>query len=271
MGGYTRKIVNLKKFGDVDQVLVDKILDIVVECYERLGPPTTYSVDLLVFERSEADMFFATHDASSGKPTISVYVDKLSGLPPDMFEGGVRRQAAHSILHGSPEFYRIRLPYELRRAMVEYSLPQDFASKVLYGVSMSVKEYHVTKFLMEGGFVEDQVAYAKYMLKPINEEAAAWQVAKTNPMGRIIYLVMTIRDVSCAVPLIKDPKFSCEVESYMEDKINLLPPHYRLKIRRIISGVFPKFIENTFKNIDLLTNSVVKEIIDDELSFQRKT
>jgi hypothetical protein len=44
-----------------------------------------------------------------------------------------------------------------------------------------------------------------------------------------------------------------------------------LKIKKIISGVFPSFTEDTFKNIDLLTNAIVKEIIYEELGFHKET
>ncbi len=267
-----KRIIKIEKFGQVDQALLDKVLEIMVETYERLGPPLTFSVSLRIFEKSiEGVSFFASHNASQGRPTISVYADKILGLPDDVIAGGIRRQAAHSILHGSPEFYRIKLPSELRRAMVEYGLPEAFTTKILYGVSMAAKEYAVTKFLISCDFIEDQVAYAKYLLEPTHEELVSWEIARASPFERIAYLVMTIRDMSCALPLTKDERFGGEIKAYMEKKIEHLPPNYKAKIKRIVNDLILSFGSDLFRNIELLTNAVVRELIDEELAFYKKT
>jgi len=267
-----KRIIKIEKFGQVDQALVDKVLDVMAETYERLGPPMTFSVSLRIFEKSiEGVSFFASHDASQERPTINVYADKILGLSGDVIVGGIRRQAAHSILHGSPEFYRIKLPSELRRAMVEYGLPEAFATKILYGVSMAAKEYAVTKFLISGDFIEDQLAYIKYLLEPIPEELVSWEIARASPFERIAYVVMTIRDMSCALPLAKDERFGGEIKAYMEKKIEHLPSNYKVKVRRIVNDLIPSFGSDLFKNIELLANAVVRELIDEELAFYKKT
>ena len=260
-------IVKLQTFGNVDSNLVQKLVNTLVECYERLGPPMTYSVNLNVFETSSGQGFFASHDALHGKPIISIYLDRISCLPSDVVEAGVRRQAAHSILHGSPEFYKIKFPADLRQAMYDYGLPENFATEILYGAAMAAKEYSVTKFLVEGGFVEDQAAYAKYMLKPTAEDLQAWDMAKSNSLARIIYLVMTIRDVSCAIPLLEDSRFGYEIKKCLEERISHLPENCKSVMQRIISEVVRKFSEDTFKNINLLVKAFVEEVVRKELTI----
>jgi hypothetical protein len=271
MSDLFKKIIRIERFGEFNEALLEKILGVLIESYERLGPPTTYSVNLKVFGRSEEGGFFACHDASWGTPTISIYMDKVSTLPLNVVLGGVRRQVAHSIIHGTPEFYRIKLPSELRRVMDERGFPQEFAAKIIYGTSMAVKEYMVTRFLMEGGFIEDQIAYSKYVLEPTAEEIISWEAVKDKVMDRIIYLTMTVRDISCAIPLTQDSRFGDEIKALIERKMEHLPLNYKLKIKKIISEVFPSFTEDTFKNIDLLTNAIVKEIVCEELGFHKET
>lgn len=261
--------VKLKTFGNIDRAFEEKLLNIIVECYERLGPPMTYSVNLNIFETSSGQGFFASHDALQGKPTINIYLDKVSSLPFNVIEGGVRRQVAHSILHGSPEYYKIRFPTELKQAIQTYSLPENLATEILYGAAMAAKECSVTKFLVEGGYVEDQVAYAKYMLEPTAEEFQAWEMAKLNPMARIIYLVITIRDISCAVPLLKKPDISDEVRQSLEKRLSHLPEACKATLQRIIDETIQKFSENTFKNINSLVEAIVKNIIQKELEPNR--
>jgi len=89
-----------------------------------VSPPVTYSVSLKVFGRSEEGGFFACHDTSGRTPTISIYMDEVSTLPLNVVLGGVRRQVAHSIIHGIPEFYIIKLPPELRRGMDGHGFPK---------------------------------------------------------------------------------------------------------------------------------------------------
>lgn len=60
-------IVKVKTFGNVDRGFRKKLLDIIVDCYEKLGPPVTYSVSLNIFETSEGPGFFASHNALQGK------------------------------------------------------------------------------------------------------------------------------------------------------------------------------------------------------------
>lgn len=258
--------VKLKTFGNVDGKLTEKLLNIMVECYERLGPPMTYSVNLNIFEASSGgNGFFASHDALQGKPTINIYLDKVSSLPPNVVEGGIRRQVAHSILHGSPEYYKIKFPTELKQAMQTYGLPENLATEILYGAAMAAKEYSVTKFLVDGGYFEDQVAYAKYMLEPTAEELQAWEMAKSNPMARIVYLAMTLRDISCAVPLLKKLNIGDEIRKCLEKRLGHLPDVYRVALQRMVDETIQKFSEDTFKNIYNLVEAIVENIIQKEL------
>jgi len=262
-------IVKIKTFGNVDKNLMEKILDIIAECYGRLGPPITFSVNLNIFETSGGQGFFASHDALQGKPTINIYMDRLSSLPLTVVEGGIRRQVAHSILHGSPEFYKIKFPAELRQSMHIYGLPETLATEILYGAAMAAKEFNVTRFLVECGYIEDQVAYARYMLEPTSEEMQAWEMAKNNPTAKIVYLVMTIRDISCAIPLLKNPNLTNEIKKLLEKRTSHLPENYREIIQRMVDETIQKFSEDTFKNINLLVKAFVEEIIRKELGTHK--
>jgi len=254
------------EFGEVPQLVVDKILSAMGECYEAIGEPVGDSIiDVCIYEESEEETFFATYDALRGKPRIAVYLDKFLELPEVVILAGIRRQAAHSVLHGSLEYYLIAFPQALVRAMRQYNLPQGYANTVLYGTAMTAKEYEVTQVLYEKNFVEDQVAYAKYILEPSNGEALAWEIALRNRLEKILYLSAIIRDISCAVPLTRDERFGAEIEEYVEKKIACITPAYKSRIRRIIDERFSLLGTDTLENIGLTTQFLVEEIIDPEL------
>jgi hypothetical protein len=257
--------ISVTRYGEISPFIGDKILAAISECYKVIGEPVAESIDLCLVEKAAGETFFATHDALQGKPRISVYVDKFLEMPDIVGLAGIRRQAAHSVLHGSLKYYLIKFPEELIRAMKQYDLPQGYANSLLYGTSMAVKEYGVTKLLYEKDFVDDQIAYAKYILDPSSEEVLAWEVALRNRLEKILYLVSIIRDISCAVPLIQDEQIGGEIKNCIEGKLAHIAPAYRSRIQEIIYEKFFLLGTNTLENIELVTKFVVEGIVDPEL------
>jgi len=258
--------ISVTKYGEVSPFIADKILAAISECYRVIGEPIAESVDLCIIEKATGEVFFATHDALSGKPRITIYVDKFLEMPELIGLAGIRRQAAHSVLHGSLEYYLIKFPQELIKAMRQYNLAQGYADNLLYGTGMAVKEYEVSKLLHEKNFVEDQIAYARYILDPSNDEALAWKLVSRNSLEKILYLVSIIRDISCAMPLTQDEQFEDEVKNHIEEKLAHIAPAYRARIQKILYEKFLLLDANTLENIDLLTKFVVEDIVDPELS-----
>lgn len=83
----------------------------------------------------------------------------MRSLPQLVVVGGLRHEVAHSILHGSPEYYIIPIPEPLRETAERYDLPPKATEELLYLISMAVKDCEVTELLSSRGYVEDQVAY----------------------------------------------------------------------------------------------------------------
>lgn len=257
--------ISLTKFGEVAQSTLDEISSLIDESYRILGEPMGGSVELEIFEKAEGEQFFATHDALEEKPRIRVYLNKLLELPKLVGLAGIRRQVAHSILHGSLRFYLIKFPDDLKRAIRQYRLSYDFGNSLLYSIGMAAKEYEATDLLYRRNFVEDQVAYAKYILEPGSEEVFAWEIASTNKLEKILYLAALIRDISCAVPLARDERFGDEIRQYIGKKlahVSLVP---RSRIQSIIYQKFGLLGADTFEKIDLIAKWVTEEILAHEL------
>jgi len=253
--------VSLAKFGEISPPILNKILDLMDECYRLLGEPIGGSVDLEIFEKSGAETFFATHDALEGKPRIRVYLDKLLALPESVALAGLRRQVAHSILHGSLKFYLVRFPEHLKRVVTRYKLPYEFGNSLLYGTAMAAKEYEVTELLYKRNFVNDQIAYAKYILEPTSEDVLTWGIVLKNKLEKILHLAAIVRDISCAVPLAYDKIFGDEIKESIRRRIAHISPEYQARIQKIIYKKFPLLGTDTFENIDLVTEWVIEEIV----------
>ena len=257
--------VYVTKHGEISQPIVDEILSIIGECYKVIGEPMADSIDLHLVEKSAGEAFFATHDALQGKPAITVYMDKLLEIPKLVALAGIRRQAAHSVLHGSLEYYLIKVPKDLIRAMKQYNLSPGCVNGFLYSAGMAAKEYGVTRLLYGKDYIEDQVAYAEYILAPSAEEILAWKLALRNKLEKIFHLASVIRDISCAVPLTQDEQIGDEIKNYIEKKLAHTTPDCQLRVQKIIYEGFSSLGTDTFENIDLITKLMVEEIIDYEL------
>lgn len=253
--------ISLTKFGEIPQSKLDEIWSLINESYGVLGEPMSGSIDFEIFATSEEEQFFATHDALEGKPRIRVYLDKLLELPKLVGLAGVRRQVVHSILHGSLRFYMMKFPDVLKRAIHQYRLSYDFGNSLLYSVGMAAKEYEATNFLYSKGFVEEQVAYARYILEPSSEEIFAWRIASTNRLQEVLYVTALIRDISCAVPLAYDERFGEEIRQYIDKKLAHVSLVHRSRIQSIIYQKFGLLGGDTFEKIDLIAKWVADEIL----------
>ena len=149
--------------------------------------------------------------------------------------------------------------------MQQYNLPQDCINGFLYTTGMAAKEYAVTRLLYGKNYIEDQVAYAEYILTPSAEEILAWKLASRDNLEKIFHLASVIRDISCAVPLTQDEQIGDKIKNCIEKKIAHITPDYQLRIHKIIYDGFSSLGLNTFENINLITGLLVEEIIDYDL------
>jgi len=253
--------ISLTQFGEIPQSLLHEISSLITGFYKTLGEPMGGSVNLEIFEKAEEEQFFATHDALEGKPRIRVYVNNLLELPKLVGLAGIRRQVVHSILHGSLKFYLIKFPDVLKKAIHQYRLSYDSGNSLLYSIGMAAKEYEATKFLCSRSFVDEQVAYAKYIMEPSGEDVLAWEIASTNRLQKVLYLAALIRDISCAVPLVYDERFGDEIRQYVEKKLVHVGPVPQSITQSIIYEKFGLLGADTFENINLIAELVTQGIL----------
>jgi hypothetical protein len=125
---------------------------------------------------------------------------------------------------------------------------------------MTAKEYEVTGLLYSKGFVDDQVAYAQYILKPTGEDLFSWELASRDRGERALHLLSLIRDVGPFMPLIKEEV----VGKCIEERLAILPPIYQSRLKEVIHKWLPLLGTDTMANIDLITKRFVEEILSRE-------
>lgn len=270
----------VRKFGDVEDRFTDEVLDVLRVCYDRINADAVKIVDLYLFEKSSTmnalvneekrklgiktsafeESYYALHDAWHGTPRIMVAHDKISALPELVRMGSLRHEAAHTVLHGSLEFYSFPLSASLTRLEEEGVVSRQMARDLLHLVSVAGKDFEVTRLLYEKQFVEDQVAFSKHILEPSEEDREAWELAKEDQAFRLLVLASILKTICCAAPLLKDHDHGGEISESIKKSLGYLPEETSECLLRILE-VATKFGRNTHENVDLLLAKTVDELV----------
>jgi hypothetical protein len=265
------------KFGSLKKEFAEYILRTINGCYDKIKDYVVDIVDLILFEKSsimnsylnrekrnlgiknssfEAS-YFAVHDAWYGTPRIMVACDRMLTLPGLVRTGVLHHEVAHTILHGSLDFYSFPPPILLLKRK---EIPRQIVADILYLVSVAVKDYEVTCLLYDNELVEDQVAYCKYILEPNEEDYEAWNLAKENNFARLLVLSSLLKPLCCAAPLLKDEKYSQEINESFVKAMSYLPSEFSVHVSNLIEAT-SEFGKNTHENVDLFIKRIIKELM----------
>ena len=259
-------------------------MEILNDCYNRLGAHTVEIVEVYIFEKSSSmnafmneekrklgietsafdESFLAVHDAWHGTPRIMVAYDKMLHVPKLVRIGVLRHEVAHTALHGSLQYYSFFTPMFLLELERNRVMSRQVTRDLVYLASIAVKDYEVTRLLYEKGYVKDQVAYNEYCLKASEEELEAWKLAEKNKTAALIFLVAALKTACCAAPLLKDERYGEEILKGITGSLNFLPTELSTKLLKTLEAT-SKFGGDTHENADRF----MKEIID-QLIVRRK-
>jgi hypothetical protein len=271
----------VSKFGDVENQEMDYILEIVEECYGRLEPHEVDLVDLCVFEKSSSmsafmakelkevgvtsasfsELFFAMHDAFRGTSRIMLCLERMKKLPRLVQDGGIRHEVGHSVLHGSLLYYVLPLPPPLSGLVSRFNVSREYATNLLYLVSIAVKDYEVSRLLCRRGYVEDQLAYTKHLLEATETDKLAWQMAMGKPLAEILCLVSCLKSLVCAAPFLLGKTFSEDIEALLRESLSYLPTDFSTMLLDVILENFSSLGPDTLSNINQVAFLVVENIV----------
>jgi hypothetical protein len=274
------KIV-ISQFGDVDAEEASSIIQIIEECYDRLEPHDVLLLDLYLFERSSSldafmleeyskmgrsssymgQSFFAMHDAWHGTSRIFICLERMRNLPKLVREGGIQHEVGHSVLHGSLKHYLLPVPLPFIELKESFNLPEKYILDLFYLLSIAVKDYEVTRLLYRKGYVDCQAHYTKYLLKPSEEEIAAWGLARGEPLKEILCLMSCMKNIACAAPLLRDEKYGGEIHSRMLDYIGHISEDFQGHVLSLLGDIY-SLDEDTENNINRFANAVAKKFVE---------
>ncbi len=272
----------VSKFGEVTDKEIDRVIKVMEECYRRLEPHEVELVDLYMFERSSSveaflaresqrvgvvsapfdELFFAMHDAWRGTPRITICLERMKKLPKLVQIGGVRHEVGHSVLHGSLVYYLLSFPPALSKLVDRFNLSREYAANVLYLISIAVKDYEVSRLLYERRYVEDQVAYAKYLLTASESDVLSWEMSQGRPLLETLCLISCLKTAGGSMPLLLDKTFGKEMKHRLVESLSYLPADHRALLLKVVWEGFSSFGTDTFDNV----NRIVHEC---ELIFEK--
>jgi len=260
----------VSKFGKVDDEEIGRVIEVMEECYGRLAPHDVTIVDLYVFERSSSvdaflakesaevgvvsapfdELFFAMHDAWRGTSRIILCLERMKRLPRLVRMGGIRHEVGHSVLHGSLRYYSLSFPPLLLELATQFNLSIEYLASLLYLISIAVKDYEVSRLLYKRGYVEDQVAYAKHLLKVSESDVLLWEVSRGRPEAEALYLASCLKAAGCATPLLVDNKFGEEIRRHLMESLSHLPADRSSLLLKVTLEGFPSLGIETLDNIE---------------------
>jgi len=131
---------------------------------------------------------------------------------------------------------------------------------LVYLSSIAVKDCEATRFLYEKGYVEDQVAYVEYYLKPSEEERKAWKLSEKNKTARLLFLVSLLKTTCCAAPLLKDERHGEEILKTIVKSMSFLPAELSARVLKLLEAA-SKFGRDTHENVGQFTKEILDELV----------
>jgi hypothetical protein len=272
----------MSKFDNVKDEEADYIIKVMKECYSRLEPHEVALVDLYIFKHSSSmeaftvkeskevgvgsssfdEQFFAMHDAYRGISRIILCLERMEKLPKLVQVGGIRHEVGHSVLHGSPNYYLLPLPLPLLDFIGRFNVSRQFATNLFYLISIAVKDYEVSRLLYGRGYVGDQLAYAKHMLKVTESDERSWELSRERPLAKVLCLVSCLKPAGCAAPFLSDKRLCGKMKRLLVENLSYLPTEYSTRLLNMIPKSFASLEENTLSNIDKMAGLVVENIAE---------
>jgi len=275
-------VLHLEKHGRIPDEEACKILRFLEECYGRFRPRGLDLVEVDIFENDDLwhshmaaerrragvtsadldDAFIVAHDAWTGVPRISISLERKQDMSQLVWDGALRHEVGHSILHGALEYYVLPTPSVLTKAAQEFPSLASHLRNIVYLLALSVKDAEVTRLVLSNGHVEDQVAYARFVMEATEQDLQAWDISSIAAEARVLCLVGRLKDIAPAMVLASRPGISCLNLGEVEESLVYLPQELRRALFETMTGTLNHLDEDTFTNIQTAAAVSVAKIVE---------
>lgn len=263
--------------GDIAGNVKKEITEIVGDCYKKFSKRVPYKIEVHVFDTeanmnsflrqekfklgipssSSDDSSPCTYDVLRGFPRLLIPVDRLADFSKSGRAGAIRHEAAHTVLHGSLEYNIFQIPEDCKHTASVKGIDPDKLDGIFFQLTLGIKDYEATRFLIEHDFIHCQFAYALDWIKPSEEDKSSWMLARTGRQTRFIYESALMRPLLFASPLLSLPKSAkvpeeekLQLSARIEKMIALLGETEENKVIQVAAEIIEVLTEDTHTNID---------------------
>jgi hypothetical protein len=154
------------------------------------------------------------------------------------------------------------MPKALANVAHEFRTLTNHLADILYLLTVAVKDLEVTDLLVSNGYVEDQAAYARFVMKPTEEDQYAWDLSSITAEARVLCLVGKLKDIAAATVLASrshSPRVGLEE---IEESIRYLPREARTALLDTMTKILNGLGKDTFANTQSGAAVLVARLIE---------
>ena len=270
--------------GDVSSSFKKEVSEVLNDCYGRFAEKVPYKIEVYAFDTEDNlnnflrdekfklglsfntidDASACTHEVLRGYPRLLLCKDRLFKYSKQARAGAIRHEAAHTILHGALEYNIFQIPEDCRHTATVKGIDNEKLDEIFFQLSLGVKDFEATRFLIQHDYVHCQFAYAMEWIKPTEDDKTAWSISRTNRQTRFVYESALMRPILFTDPLLSLPKskkapaeLQLQLSVRMEQMIALLGETEENKVLKVAGAIIETLGEDTHKNIDAAFHQLI--------------
>jgi len=263
--------------GDVSSSFKKEVSEVLNDCYGRFAEKIPYKIEIYVldtednlqsFLRDEKfklglsfntvdDASACTHEVLRGYPRLLLCKERLQKYSKQARAGAIRHEAAHTILHGALEYSIFQIPEDCRHTATVKGIENEKLDEVFFQLSLGVKDFEATRFLIQHDYINCQFYYAMEWIKPSEDDKTAWIISRTNKQTKFVYESALMRPILFTDPLLSLPKtkkapaeMQLQLSVRMEQMIALLGETEENKVLKVAGSIIETLGEDTHNNIN---------------------
>jgi hypothetical protein len=262
----------------------NEIVNTLKDCYQQFRHQLPYKIEVLITD-SEPMMHdymrqekFKTgiiddnlsdticlYDTWKGFPRIAVSLENLRQYSKQGKPGLLRHQAAHSVLHGSLEYRIFRIPDDCRQIALIKGIEIDILEQAIQKLSVAVKDYETSRFLVDHNFINCQVAFVLEWIQSQQEMTTPAKQPKLDRQAKFIYQIGLLKPILLAHPLISVPKSKkialekqIRLGSKLEDILGVsLSSNEQNKLIQVSNLIAEGLTTDTHQNVDFALHQAI--------------
>jgi len=194
--------------GNVDKNFIDFVIDTLSYFYRSIeGGPEFVEIyvygsrieKLTYLEIEARDLgivaigdFITLHEAWRGYPRIHISLEELTNIPSDVVRTLLIHEAAHSVLHGSLQYYIVSITNKELLARID----REELLRAMYMVSTAVKDLEVAYYLMSINLLNECIIYGKYVVKQLKDLECSQDLLTLAHISKLLAPLIPLDEVS---------------------------------------------------------------------------